>query len=91
VESGGAAEGPWRTAQIPPARRHRVADLADGRTYAFRLRALGPAGPGGWTEPQRAEIGPVGVVEMGGVVDEMPLGLKLRLFGAGLVHWWATR
>jgi len=91
VETDGAAEGPWRTAQIPPARRHRVADLENARTYAFRLRARGPAGPGPWTETHRAEIGPVGVVEMGGVVDEMPLGLKLRLFRAGLVHWWATR
>jgi len=91
AETGEPAEEPWHSAQIPPARRHRVADLEDGRTYAFRLRALGPGGPGPWTEPHRAEIGPVGVVEMGDAVDEMSLGLKLRLFRAGLAHWWATR
>jgi hypothetical protein len=79
----------WRSSAIAPARRHRVGDLADGARYEFRLRTLSGGRSGPWTASQAGEIGPVAPVELGDAAGELSLGLQLRLFRAGLVHWYA--
>ncbi len=81
----------WQTTSIAPARRHRIASLADGATYEFRVRAVSEGERGAWTEVGAATIGPVEVVDMAGELFQMSPGLMWRFFRSALIHAWVTR
>ena len=45
-----APTGPWTAIKITTSASHRVLDLTSGTLYAFRVRAIGAAGPGTWSD-----------------------------------------
>jgi hypothetical protein len=80
----------WSARRIPPADRHRVAGLANGATIELRLRSRAGERTSEWTGAERAEVGPVAVVDPASAAAEAPIGLLLRTFWYGIVHWATT-
>lgn len=84
-------EKEWHGVEIPaPARRHRLEGLADGTTYAFRLRARGAGEPSAWTQVEEVRVGPVEEQGMIGEAAGASLWLMLRTFGWGVVNVLTT-
>jgi hypothetical protein len=80
----------WQRATLSPARRHRIAGLADGDDYMVRARAFGEQAEGAWTAPELVRIGAVPVVDMSDEAAAMPPRLMLRYLRAALDHVWST-
>ncbi len=80
----------WTTVAVPSGRRHRVAGLADGVAYAFRMRAVAPGIASPWTEALTVEVGPVEPVNVASVTRGASVSLLLRTFYYGVVHALTT-
>jgi hypothetical protein len=52
-------EADWNQVSLDHTRRHRVADLANGAQYSFRLRAIGMGRQSAWTRVLTCKVGPV--------------------------------
>jgi hypothetical protein len=52
-------EADWKQATLDHTRRHRVADLANGDQYSFKLRAIGMGRQSDWTSALACKVGPV--------------------------------
>ena len=46
----GATPGPWQQAKLCTAAKCSITGLIPGQEYAFRVRALGAAGEGPWSD-----------------------------------------
>lgn len=76
----------WSSVDVEAAHRLRVATLANGVIYEFRVRALAGEYSSDWTEPQTVTAGPVGEQSLTGFAESVSPRFVLRLLRQILIH-----
>jgi hypothetical protein len=69
----------WQAGPLPPAVRHRVAGLENGRTYTFQLRAIAPDRHSAWTHEASCIPGPVTTTSLTSALPGLNPWLMVKL------------